>query len=257
MKKYNLFAGRESEQIAKVFKAFLSENDIEFRDEFMNMPQTEESPLITCILNLSTKEYLFVSENVFQNFGLKAEELKKNGLVAALNLFTETHRPILIDQILPTLYGWYESFCKQKRDPKRTRLSYNLNMYDGNGRQISTIHFFTPLAVNDLGFPMILSKHIFRSPLLSESQSPKMVLEYLRDSGEIEIIYEKSFQVPGKAGEVLSTREKEILELMKEGHSSKEIASKLYISVNTFYNHRKNILKKYNSKQLLQVLTHG
>jgi DNA-binding NarL/FixJ family response regulator len=42
----------------------------------------------------------------------------------------------------------------------------------------------------------------------------------------------------------LTNREREILQLIAEGHTSKEIAAMLYISVKTVENHRANIMKK-------------
>lgn len=46
----------------------------------------------------------------------------------------------------------------------------------------------------------------------------------------------------------LSMREMEVIELIKEGLSSKEIAAKLWISVKTVEVHRYNVLKKLNLK---------
>lgn len=46
----------------------------------------------------------------------------------------------------------------------------------------------------------------------------------------------------------LTRREKEILQLIVEGYSSKEISTKLYISRETVYRHRKNMIKKTNVK---------
>jgi two-component system, NarL family, response regulator NreC len=52
-----------------------------------------------------------------------------------------------------------------------------------------------------------------------------------------------------RAGEVdsyglLSEREREVLQLIAEGHSNKEIAGRLFLSVYTVETHRKNILEK-------------
>ncbi len=46
--------------------------------------------------------------------------------------------------------------------------------------------------------------------------------------------------------EGLSTREREILQLIAESHSNKSIAEKLHISVKTAETHRNNIMKKLN-----------
>lgn len=44
----------------------------------------------------------------------------------------------------------------------------------------------------------------------------------------------------------LSNREKEVLQLVAEGYSAKEVAGKLYISPKTVENHKANIMKKLN-----------
>ena len=50
--------------------------------------------------------------------------------------------------------------------------------------------------------------------------------------------------VPRTKGELLSSREKEILQLLAEGHSVKEIAGNLNISVHTVNTHKKSIMGK-------------
>lgn len=46
--------------------------------------------------------------------------------------------------------------------------------------------------------------------------------------------------------EVLSIREREILQMVAEGHSTKEISAILNLSIKTVDNHRSNIMKKLN-----------
>ena len=47
----------------------------------------------------------------------------------------------------------------------------------------------------------------------------------------------------------LTTREREVLKLIAEGKSNRQIAEVFYISVRTVENHRANILKKLNLKK--------
>ncbi len=55
-------------------------------------------------------------------------------------------------------------------------------------------------------------------------------------------------------GVQLTRREKEILCCIAEGLSSKQIASKLFISENTVANHRKNMLRKKGAKSSAQLI---
>jgi DNA-binding CsgD family transcriptional regulator len=58
----------------------------------------------------------------------------------------------------------------------------------------------------------------------------------------------------GKLASILTKREKEILKLVAEGHTSKEIGSLLYISSKTVENHRANVMTKLDL-HTLQALT--
>ncbi|MBB6128071.1 MULTISPECIES: response regulator transcription factor [Mucilaginibacter] len=55
-------------------------------------------------------------------------------------------------------------------------------------------------------------------------------------------------------------REMEVLDLIGEGFSSKQIAGKLFISINTVETHRRHMLEKMevkNSMQLIRRATHA
>lgn len=53
---------------------------------------------------------------------------------------------------------------------------------------------------------------------------------------------------------VLTTREKEVLELIAEGLTNNEIAQKLFISVSTVDTHRKNLLAKFEAKNIASLI---
>jgi DNA-binding CsgD family transcriptional regulator len=67
----------------------------------------------------------------------------------------------------------------------------------------------------------------------------------------------KSVYFPDKAEGILSRREMEILKDISEGLSSKEIASKLFISINTINNHRKNMLQKTHTNNFAELLNYA
>lgn len=53
---------------------------------------------------------------------------------------------------------------------------------------------------------------------------------------------------------VLTRREKEVLELIAEGMTNNEIAQKLFISVTTVDTHRKNLLAKFEAKNVASLI---
>ena len=52
----------------------------------------------------------------------------------------------------------------------------------------------------------------------------------------------------------LTSREKEVLELLSLGYNSKEIGEKIFISSNTVEYHRKQLLRKTNSRNVAELI---
>jgi DNA-binding NarL/FixJ family response regulator len=53
---------------------------------------------------------------------------------------------------------------------------------------------------------------------------------------------------------ILTRREKEVLELIAAGHTNQDIADKLYISCATVDTHRKNLLQKFEAKNVAVLI---
>ena len=79
------------------------------------------------------------------------------------------------------------------------------------------------------------------------------------------LLHEAGQFIIGRMGEILASavvptdqqltrREKEILLLIRQGFLSKEIASKLNLSIYTVNNHRKNILAKLNVDNVIEAI---
>lgn len=67
----------------------------------------------------------------------------------------------------------------------------------------------------------------------------------------------KAVYYPQKENNLLSKREMEILQMLHNGLSSKEIAAELHISVNTVINHRKNMLQKTFTNNVTSLIHFG
>ncbi len=86
--------------------------------------------------------------------------------------------------------------------------------------------------------------HSYFSPEIS-----KMLLDRESESGPMQdesIIYK-----------ILTEREREILQLVAEGHSSREISEMLFISIKTVENHRANIMEKLGLHNLAELIKYA
>ncbi len=78
--------------------------------------------------------------------------------------------------------------------------------------------------------PRVLDDQIYLSPRVST----KIITDYINNMSD----------EPSGVHDVLSDREREVLQMLAEGRSSKEIADVLYLSVKTIDSHRQNIMHK-------------
>ncbi len=59
---------------------------------------------------------------------------------------------------------------------------------------------------------------------------------------------------PYKLHTTVSEREGEILNLLAEGQTVKEIASELYLSPHTIESHKKNLIRKFDAKNTVHLV---
>jgi DNA-binding CsgD family transcriptional regulator len=65
------------------------------------------------------------------------------------------------------------------------------------------------------------------------------------------------YYFPDPEESMLTRREREILGRLADGLSSKQIAAKLFLSESTIVNHRKNMLKKTNTKNIAELIRYA
>jgi DNA-binding NarL/FixJ family response regulator len=88
--------------------------------------------------------------------------------------------------------------------------------------------------------------------------------DYFMDGAVSHIVVKKLMQAPAKemkitdtAYESLTPREQEVMVLLAEGYSPKEIGAKLFISPKTVENHRTNIMNKLGLHSTLELVRYA
>jgi DNA-binding NarL/FixJ family response regulator len=89
--------------------------------------------------------------------------------------------------------------------------------------------------------------------LRGDSHISSLMNQQLKDSW-IKLFKQERVIMPG---EKLSVREKEVLKLVAEGESNKQIADNLFISVRTVDHHRARIMEKLNLKSSAELIRYA
>ncbi|MDH3358455.1 MAG: response regulator transcription factor [Desulfobacterales bacterium] len=77
--------------------------------------------------------------------------------------------------------------------------------------------------------------------------SPKIAVDVVKD------YVEKLVDDRTGAPSILTNREREVIQLYAEGHTTKHIAERLYVSIKTVETHRRNIMKKLDIRSIADL----
>jgi hypothetical protein len=198
-----------------------------------------------CIVEFSTKDYLYVSENIKDELNISASELLEMGIARALYNFEENHKKLFLTEIYPTIFEYYVKYAPSGQ-AKNLSASYNTLLMAADGKYKWYFHQLAVLACDELGFPRYALKLL--SCIDNHKKDDVLNLNILLKgpNGKQEVVLSKDY-TRYEVDSRFSPREKEIMKLVSDGYSTKEISEKLFISESTVSTHRKNSLKKVKS----------
>ncbi|MBN8833271.1 MAG: DNA-binding response regulator [Niastella sp. SCN 39-18] len=154
--------------------------------------------------------------------------------------FLKNQQPdvILMDISMPGMSGI--ELCKLVRENYPAIYIIGLSTFN----QLSFIQ-----KMIDVGASGYLLKNATRQELVFAIQTVSKGKTYFSDDVATTLRYNENGQVP-----VITRREKEVLEFIASGLTNNEIAEKLFISVSTVDSHRKNILAKFEAKNIASLV---
>ena len=152
-----------------------------------------------------------------------------------------------------TITEFWKNLPPEKVMKYKTRYDFRIGCKNGGHKRL--LQQVVPIQTDEDG--AILRTFVIFTDISHLKQTNKMVLSIIGLEGEPSYIDIQPVQklIPHK--EILSGREKQILKLLAENHSTKKISACLSISSNTVSTHRKNILKKTGTKSILELVQLG
>ncbi|MBC7921216.1 MAG: PAS domain-containing protein [Ferruginibacter sp.] len=187
----------------------------------------------------------FISANSAEFFGYSPGELKRKRFDDFLaHLHPEDLSPYLrVRQKTEDVLSNLEVY---EIPEYRFVLNYRLRRGDGTYFHLHVERIFLPIS------PSEYDSFILFKDVTGEKPFGQVQLEWYRS---LNGAYRKiGSYAPLGAAQRLTHREIEVLQLIKEGRSSKEIAGKLFISINTVRNHRSRLFEKTGAKNMVDLL---
>jgi len=214
---------------------------------------------VTFLLDFATKKYFHVHESCLNLFGYPASWFMEFRLDGFLKTWHPSDYHIINEKVFPDNIRFLKTLTTEKYPD--IVFSYNYRVLNPKGEYVRTLQRFSYIPGNNIGFPAGMIGVAFDiTHFKNDLTIVHTIEETVRYNGSLvnNLLFKKVHPVlePGELG-LMSKREKEILRYMAAGQSSKQIADKLSISINTIHNHRKSMLSKTNCNSSAELMNYA
>jgi DNA-binding CsgD family transcriptional regulator len=202
------------------------------------------------VLDLNLKKYIFLGSKYLDRFENPSIEHKTNDPFYYTQFIHPDDQPLVFDSYRRTFNFILTQPVEKRKDFK---LILNFRQLDRNGRYLNLILQVVVLELDKKGniWLVLIIDDLLPGKIIMNEVNRK--LENIK-TGKTCLFINESIK---KNKTILSTREIEVLDLVSKGFVSKEIADKLYVSVNTVNNHRQNILEKINATNTSEAVIYA
>ena len=233
----------------------LNRNTADFSRKRINSSLTElpsSSSSYQYIYNFNTKKFNYLSQSLRDFIGIDT------GVFTPKDYLKRIHPDEIsyIRQCVRLAHYFLSTFI-DRSELCYYKVAYQFRIKDKFGKYKLMLHQSIPLLLDpDSELLHVFGNESDISHITSINNYKVSFIDIRGGKSYLNIRSKKDFLRPSAPGAIITCRELEILKLLTEGYSSKEIAGLLNISYDTVRTHRNNILKKTNFKTLTQVVSH-
>ena len=204
------------------------------------------------VLDYTTRNYVVSTESLKQLLGYDARELLESGWDFTFHAAQKDYFKVFNEKVFPA------TVASLKRTPQREHkdqvFSYNFQYRHNDGRYVNTLQKCSFITQRDTGLPVYCIGMIIDIHEYSRHMGVVQTVEKIDPLSHALCTVEKNYYYPYEEDALLTLQEKNVLKYLADGLSSKMIAYRLGIAENTIANHRKNMLRKTNTKNVAQLI---
>lgn len=209
------------------------------------------------VIDYTKRRHVGISGPLKEMIGYVPREIMDNGLDFVIDIFQKDDFRVYNDSIFTRIIQKLRETPKEKQDDLLFSFNYRMKSPGGKWMHLyqQTCYVTDPvtkLPLYNIGMVTDISP-------LKKNNSMVFSIDR-RNNGHGFLTAENIFTgyyYPDPEESKLSNREREVLAWLAEGYSSKQIADKLNITESTVIIHRKNMLKKTNSKNIAELVSYA
>lgn len=200
------------------------------------------------VFNWASMQYINMSTSIKKILGYDKDVFLQRGINFALSIIHPKDLVLLRDLHLE-IFDYYYNTPNEQRG--KLRFSYNLRIKAADNSYVTILRQSNFLSFTDDGKPALEYINCTDITQYRFNSSINLAIHRLSPSGIYVLCHETEFS---DSQHKLSKREMEVLELARQGYTSKEIAEKLYLCIETVKSHRKHIIAKTGSGNMTAAI---
>jgi DNA-binding CsgD family transcriptional regulator/uncharacterized protein affecting Mg2+/Co2+ transport len=224
--------------------------------ERLNISLNRVAPLLFAI-DYTQSKYLLMNNGCQLITGNHPQDFLEGGIPVLLDLYQKDDFKVYNENVFTSNSFFLKS--QPATEHHKFVFSYNFRVRSKSGKYIPIYQRGLYITSKETGLPLYSLGTVQDISLFKKDNVMYHTIEKIEEcQGTVTstIIAENCF-FPDAEDKILSRHERRILEAMAEGWSSKQIAGKFKISENTVSNHRKNMMKKTNTKNVAELVAFG
>lgn len=214
----------------------------------------DKSPQVVAVYNFPEQRYEFVSESSTKLYGVNPDQMSNDlGPRTFIEMLKPASMDLMINKVTPLMLEHCNKYASNITDLRFTACVEFNSFTEKECWVLMQSHI---LCASPEGFP-ILSCTFLTNVSTIKKDKDLHYSAFLSKNGLQEMLYCHRAS-PETRSLNISNREMEVLELLCQGKTSKEIAEKLFVSYETIKKHRSNILEKTactNTAELVNFAT--
>ena len=209
------------------------------------------------VIDYTKRRHVGISGPLKEMIGYVPRDIMDNGLDFVIDIFQKDDFRVYNESIFTRIVEKLKQTPQQQQD--ELLFSFNYRMKSPAGKWM---HLFQQTCyVTDPVTKLPLYNIGMVTDISTLKKNNSMVFSIDKKNNGAGFLHAENilteYYFPDQEESQLSKREKEILGRLADGLSSKQVANKLNLSESTIVNHRKNMLKKTNTKNIAELVRYA
>jgi DNA-binding CsgD family transcriptional regulator len=204
------------------------------------------------VIDYTAQQYLVMTEAMQNIAGYHPREFLESGLDKLIDVFHKDDFKIFNQQI----FARNTDFLKEIPYPERHQyiFSYNFRFLRHDKKWTNVLQRGSFITSKETSLPLYsLGMVMDITDFKSDNVMVHTIEKNIEESGYKQKISTDYFY-PNQEDTLLTRREKTVLQYLSEGYSSKKAGDKLFVSEYTIVNHKQNMLRKTNTKNIVELV---